>query len=52
LEVLNPASLPESSIAPNRLAIAAAGLVGGLLRGVFVLRLRPRRAQASLPVAG
>jgi len=42
LLVLDPASLPESPVSPNRLAIAAAGLGIGLLLGVLTLwRRRP-----------
>jgi uncharacterized protein involved in exopolysaccharide biosynthesis len=37
LEVLDPASLPQAPIAPDRLAIAAAGLALGLLLGVTIL---------------
>ncbi len=42
LEVLDPASLPEAPVAPNRLLIGAAGLGVGLLLGVLMLwRRRP-----------
>jgi LPS O-antigen subunit length determinant protein (WzzB/FepE family) len=41
LEVLDPASLPEKPIAPNRLLIAAIGLASGLLLGILTLWLGP-----------
>jgi capsular polysaccharide biosynthesis protein len=41
-EVLDPASLPEKPIAPNRLLIAAAGLALGLLLGILTLWLPPK----------
>jgi hypothetical protein len=40
LEVLDPATLPESPVFPNRLVIGAVGLPAGLIAGVFVLRRR------------
>jgi hypothetical protein len=42
LEVLEPASLPEVSVWPNRLAISAAGLAAGLLLGVTRLLILRR----------
>jgi uncharacterized protein involved in exopolysaccharide biosynthesis len=50
LEVLDPASLPESPITPNRMAIAALGLGGGLALGGLALWLR-RRPEAPQAVA-
>jgi hypothetical protein len=40
LEVLDPATLPERPVFPNRLAIGAFGLPLGLVAGVFILRRR------------
>lgn len=40
VEVLDPASLPQAPIYPNRLVIAAIGLTAGLLLGGTVLLLR------------
>jgi uncharacterized protein involved in exopolysaccharide biosynthesis len=45
LEVLDPASLPEKPIAPNRLLIAALGLALGLLFGALALWFRQDRGQ-------
>jgi capsular polysaccharide biosynthesis protein len=39
LDLLEPASLPQNPVAPNRLAIAAAGLALGLLLGALAPRL-------------
>jgi hypothetical protein len=39
LEVLDPASLPERPVAPNRLVITACGLALGLILGAITLRL-------------
>jgi hypothetical protein len=39
-EVLDPASLPESPVFPNRLVIAGLGAPVGLLAGIFELRRR------------
>ncbi len=36
IEVLGPASLPESAVYPNRLAFAASGLIGGVLLGLAI----------------
>ena len=49
LEVIDPASLPELPVAPNRLAIAAAGLGIGLLLGTIRLCLRRPRTPALQP---
>ncbi len=46
LEVLDPATLPETPVFPNRLTIGAMGLPVGLLAGVFVRR-RKRTAQPA-----
>jgi hypothetical protein len=40
LEIVDPATLPEAPVFPNRLAIASLGLPIGLVAGVFVLRRR------------
>jgi uncharacterized protein involved in exopolysaccharide biosynthesis len=40
LEVLDPASLPDQPIYPNRLAIAAFGLIGGLATGLILIGAR------------
>lgn len=45
LEVLDPASLPETPVFPNRLAIGGLGLPVGLLAGVWL----QRRKQAAQP---
>jgi uncharacterized protein involved in exopolysaccharide biosynthesis len=42
LEVLDPASLPETPNGPNRLIYAAAGLAFGLLAGALTMRFRHR----------
>jgi len=42
LEVLDPASLPQRPVFPNRLAIAAAGLALGLLLGALAPLFRHR----------
>ena len=50
MEVLDPASLPKRPSSPNRIFIAAIGLVGGLLLGAVaavVLRTRPATHQAG-----
>ncbi len=44
VEVLDPATLPETPVFPNRLTIGAMGLPLGLLAGVFVRRRRAVRA--------
>jgi hypothetical protein len=41
LEVLDPASLYEAPVWPNRFVIAAAGSAAGLLLGAFTFRRRP-----------
>ena len=46
LEVLDTESLPEPPVSPNRLAMAAAGLAGGLLLGVIAHWLRRPRGPA------
>jgi hypothetical protein len=46
LEVLDPATLPELPVFPNRVAIGAMGLPLGLLAGVFALR-RKQSVQAA-----
>ncbi len=46
VEVLDPASLPEIPVFPNRAAIGAVGLPLGLLAGVFLQR-RKRAVQAA-----
>jgi uncharacterized protein involved in exopolysaccharide biosynthesis len=50
LVVLDPATLPESPVSPNRLIIAAGGLMLGLLLGVL-WRRKPRPAKADYAVA-
>jgi succinoglycan biosynthesis transport protein ExoP len=47
LEVLDPASLPEEPVAPNRAAIAGAGLALGILAGTVALLRRPRASTAQ-----
>jgi uncharacterized protein involved in exopolysaccharide biosynthesis len=49
LDVLDPASLPLSHRSPNRLLIAAIGLVIGLLAGAITLMLRPRHTPVLQP---
>ena len=51
LEVLDPASLPQKAIVPNRLVFLACGLGAGLLVGVLAMLLR-RRPRAVLRLAG
>jgi uncharacterized protein involved in exopolysaccharide biosynthesis len=51
LEVLDPASLPQSPVWPNRFVISVAGLGGGLLIGVVALYLRRPRGPLMEPVA-
>jgi hypothetical protein len=46
LEVLDPESLPETPVSPNRAAMAGAGFVGGLLLGVIAHWLRRPRGPA------
>ena len=41
LEVIDPASLPEQPISPNRLVVAAIGLVAGLIAGALWIRAMP-----------
>jgi LPS O-antigen subunit length determinant protein (WzzB/FepE family) len=48
LALLDQPTLPQTPVAPNRLAIAAAGLALGLLLGALVPRLR-RRIGAAQP---
>jgi hypothetical protein len=48
LEVLAPASVPETPVAPNRFAIMGTGCLAGLLLGPVYARLR-RRAPHSAP---
>jgi hypothetical protein len=45
LEVLDPASLPELPVSPNRLAIAGGGMLLGMVAGIY---LRRRPAPAAL----
>jgi uncharacterized protein involved in exopolysaccharide biosynthesis len=49
LEVLDPASVPETPASPNRFAIMGAGCLAGLLLGPVYARLR-RRSPHSTPV--
>jgi hypothetical protein len=42
LELLDPPSLPERALAPNRALFAAAGIGGGLLIGLLALQTRRR----------
>jgi LPS O-antigen subunit length determinant protein (WzzB/FepE family) len=46
LEVLDPASLPETPVSPNRAAMAGAGFVGGLLLGAIARWVRRPRGPA------
>jgi hypothetical protein len=46
-EVLDPATLPELPVFPNRLAIGALGLPVGLVAGVFLLRRRREQVAAE-----
>ena len=47
LELLDPASLPEEPIQPNRMVLAAFGLIAGLVLGIaWQVRARPRPALA------
>ena len=48
LEVLDPASMPETPISPDRVTISAAGGLAGLLLGIAIARVR-RRASHSAP---
>src|ERR1039458_9803449 len=48
LEVLDPASMPEAPISPDRATISAAGGLAGLLLGIALARVR-RRASHSAP---
>src|ERR1035437_740558 len=48
LEVLDPASMPETPISPDRVTISAAGGLAGLLLGIAIARAR-RRAPHSAP---
>jgi hypothetical protein len=41
INLLEPASLPETPTAPNRFTVAALGLLAGLLLGMLALRRRP-----------
>jgi uncharacterized protein involved in exopolysaccharide biosynthesis len=50
LELLDPGTLPETPESPNRLLIAAGGLVLGVSAGIF-WRRRPRPARADYAVA-
>jgi hypothetical protein len=50
LEVVDSASLPEHPVSPNRLVIAALGLIFGLIVGGIVPRFRANRPQ-PLPAA-
>jgi uncharacterized protein involved in exopolysaccharide biosynthesis len=49
LKVLDPPSFAERPVAPNRLAIAAAGLGVGLLLGAITLGFRRPRIPALQP---
>jgi hypothetical protein len=49
LEVLDPASVPETPASPNRFAIMGTGCLAGLLLGPVYARLR-RRSPHSTPV--
>src|ERR1022692_3928754 len=49
LEVLDPASVPETPASPNPFAIMGAGCLAGLLLGPVYARLR-RRSPRSTPV--
>lgn len=49
LEVLDPASLPANPVAPNRMAVTAAGIaIGLMLGGLTLLVRRPREPERSL----
>jgi hypothetical protein len=48
LEVLDPASMPETPVSPNRFAIMGIGCLAGLLLGPAIARLR-RRSPHSTP---
>jgi hypothetical protein len=50
VEVLDPASLPQTPIYPNRLVIAAVGLGVGLLLGIAMLVLRRPPGTSPHPV--
>lgn len=52
LEVLDPPSLPEKPVSPNRLAFMACGLAAGLLIGVLAAVLRRRPVKWTLKIAG
>lgn len=41
LDLLDPASLPETPVSPNRFQLAAAGLFAGLFLGAVALRRKP-----------
>jgi hypothetical protein len=51
LEVLDPASLPQAPDGPNRLAIAGAGLVAGLLLGIALHWRKPGDRSVPNPAA-
>jgi polysaccharide chain length determinant protein (PEP-CTERM system associated) len=63
LEMLDPASLPEKPLKPNRLAVVGVGLALGVMLGVFAAgfrevkdtslkNLKDARAYTNLPVLG
>ena len=41
IDVLDPASLPETPVAPNRAVLAGAGLFAGLFLGAYAMRRKP-----------
>jgi uncharacterized protein involved in exopolysaccharide biosynthesis len=47
LEVLDPASLPQSPVKPNRTVVSAIGVVLGLMLGALSVRLRPQPSPES-----
>ena len=49
LEVLDPASLPQAPVAPNRVVITAGGIACGILAWAMLWWLRARRAQVGQP---
>ena len=44
-ELIDPPSLAELPVRPNRLIVVAVGLCAGLLSGAIAVRVRPRTAR-------
>jgi uncharacterized protein involved in exopolysaccharide biosynthesis len=54
LEILDPPTLPQRPVSPNRLALTGGGLLAGLVGGIIiVLTIRMRRKSAgNCPTCG